>query len=47
MVRQQAHAGASHQFVGGKLLVEAVTQNDHAQPVLGNYPDAVLLPEKA
>ena len=34
-------------FVGGKLLVEAVTQNDHAQPVLGNYPDAVLLPEKA
>jgi acyl-CoA reductase-like NAD-dependent aldehyde dehydrogenase len=34
-------------FVGGKLLVEAVTQADHAQPVLGNYPDAVLLPEKA
>ena len=32
-------------FVGGKLLVEAVTQADHARPVLGNYPDAVLLPE--
>ncbi|MGI4866656.1 MAG: aldehyde dehydrogenase family protein [Janthinobacterium lividum] len=34
-------------FVGGKLLVEAVTQGDHTGPVLGNYPDAVLLPEKA
>ena len=34
-------------FVGGQLLVEAVTQADPGQPVLGNYPDAVLLPEKA
>ena len=33
-------------FVGGKLLVEAVTQGSPSQPVLGNYPDAVLLPEK-
>ena len=32
-------------FVGGKLLVEAVTKGD--TPVLGNYPDATLLPEKA
>ena len=34
-------------FVGGKLLVEAVTQGPPSQPILGNYPDAVLLPEKA
>jgi acyl-CoA reductase-like NAD-dependent aldehyde dehydrogenase len=34
-------------FVGGKLLVEAVTQGAPSQPILGNYPDAVLLPEKA
>jgi acyl-CoA reductase-like NAD-dependent aldehyde dehydrogenase len=34
-------------FVGGKLLVEAVTQGDPTHHVLGNYPDAVLLPEKA
>ncbi|WP_400193004.1 aldehyde dehydrogenase family protein [Hymenobacter sp. B81] len=33
-------------FVGGKLLVEAVTQGEPGQPVLGNYPDATLLPEK-
>jgi acyl-CoA reductase-like NAD-dependent aldehyde dehydrogenase len=32
-------------FVGGKLLVEAVTNGPASQPVLGNYPDAVLLPE--
>ncbi len=31
-------------FVGGALLVEAVTQGP--APVLGNYPDATLLPEK-
>ncbi|MFD1467275.1 aldehyde dehydrogenase family protein [Hymenobacter caeli] len=31
-------------FVGGALLVEAVTQG--YAPVLGNYPDATLLPEK-
>ena len=34
-------------FVGGKLLVEAVTNGPATQPVLGNYPDAILLPEKA
>jgi acyl-CoA reductase-like NAD-dependent aldehyde dehydrogenase len=34
-------------FVGGKLLVEAVTLGAPSQPVLGNYPDSVLLPEKA
>ncbi|PJJ60790.1 aldehyde dehydrogenase family protein [Hymenobacter chitinivorans] len=33
-------------FVGGKLLVEAVTEGAPAQPVLGNYPEATLLPEK-
>ena len=33
-------------FVGGRLLVEAVTQGPAGQPVLGNYPDAILLPEK-
>ena len=33
-------------FVGGKLLVEAVTNGPAGQPVLGNYPDATLLPEK-
>ncbi|GAA4381421.1 aldehyde dehydrogenase family protein [Hymenobacter koreensis] len=33
-------------FVGGKLLVEAVTQGEPTQPVLGNYQDATLLPEK-
>ncbi|UOQ71272.1 aldehyde dehydrogenase family protein [Hymenobacter cellulosilyticus] len=33
-------------FVGGKLLVEAVTEGVPAQPVLGNYPEATLLPEK-
>ena len=33
-------------FVGGKLLVEAVTAGPAGQPVLGNYPDATLLPEK-
>ncbi len=32
-------------FVGGKLLVEAVTHGD--TPVLGNYPEATLLPENA
>ena len=31
-------------FVGGALLVEAVTQGPG--PVLGNYPEATLLPEK-
>ena len=31
-------------FVGGALLVEAVTQGP--TPVLGNFPDATLLPEK-
>ncbi|SHJ27201.1 Acyl-CoA reductase [Hymenobacter daecheongensis DSM 21074] len=31
-------------FVGGALLVEAVTEGDKV--VLGNYPDATLLPEK-
>ncbi len=31
-------------FVGGALLVEAVTNGDG--PILGNYADAVLLPEK-
>jgi len=31
-------------FVGGALLVEAVTRG--YTPVLGNYPDATLLPEK-
>ncbi|QDA62398.1 aldehyde dehydrogenase family protein [Hymenobacter jejuensis] len=30
-------------FVGGKLLVEAVTNGD--QPILGNFEDALLLPE--
>ena len=34
-------------FVGGKLLVEAVTNGTAGQPVLGNYPEATLLPEKA
>lgn len=33
-------------FVGGKLLVEAVTQGPLSEPVLGNYEDAILLPEK-
>ncbi|AYA36677.1 aldehyde dehydrogenase family protein [Hymenobacter oligotrophus] len=33
-------------FVGGKLLVEAVTQASNGQPVLGNYEEALLLPEK-
>jgi acyl-CoA reductase-like NAD-dependent aldehyde dehydrogenase len=33
-------------FVGGKLLVEAVTEGPAGQPVLGNYEDATLLPEK-
>ena len=33
-------------FVGGKLLVEAVTNGPAGQPILGNYPDATLLPEK-
>ncbi|TPE41025.1 aldehyde dehydrogenase family protein [Pontibacter mangrovi] len=33
-------------FVGGKLLVEAVTQGAPSEPVLGNYEDATLLPEK-
>ena len=33
-------------FVGGRLLVEAVTQGPAGVPVLGNYPDATLLPEK-
>ncbi|MCC2547486.1 aldehyde dehydrogenase family protein [Hymenobacter sp. BT175] len=33
-------------FVGGKLLVEAVTEGGTSQPVLGNYEDATLLPEK-
>ena len=33
-------------FVGGKLLVEAVTNGSAGQPVLGNYPEATLLPEK-
>lgn len=32
-------------FVGGKLLVEAVTQGSASEPVLGNYEDAILLPE--
>ena len=32
-------------FVGGKLLVEAVTEGPKKQPVLGNYEDAILLPE--
>jgi len=32
-------------FVGGRLLVEAVTQGPAGQPLLGNYPEAVLLPE--
>ncbi|MCA8829690.1 aldehyde dehydrogenase family protein [Hymenobacter pini] len=31
-------------FVGGNLLVEAVTEGD--KPVLGNFPEATLLPEK-
>ena len=31
-------------FVGGRLLVEAVTQGAPSQPVLGNYADATLLP---
>ena len=33
-------------FVGGKLLVEAVTQGAPTELVLGNYEDALLLPEK-
>jgi acyl-CoA reductase-like NAD-dependent aldehyde dehydrogenase len=33
-------------FVGGRLLVEAVTEGEAAQAVLGNYPEATLLPEK-
>ncbi|GAA4353347.1 aldehyde dehydrogenase family protein [Hymenobacter saemangeumensis] len=33
-------------FVGGRLLVEAVTNGPESQPVLGNYEDATLLPEK-
>ena len=31
-------------FVGGQLLVEALTRGPVGQPVLGNYPGAVLLP---
>lgn len=31
-------------FVGGRLLVEAVTQGAAGQPVFGNYPEATLLP---
>ena len=31
-------------FVGGKLIVEAVTNGPASQPVLGNFPDALLLP---
>ncbi|WP_375417587.1 aldehyde dehydrogenase family protein [uncultured Hymenobacter sp.] len=31
-------------FVGGKYLVEAVTSGPASQPVLGNFPDATLLP---
>ena len=34
-------------FVGGKLLVEAVTHGPAGQPVLGNYPESTLLPEAA
>ena len=34
-------------FVGGKLLVEAVTVGPPGQPVLGNYPEATYLPEAA
>ena len=34
-------------FVGGKLLVEAVTQGPAGQPVLGNYEEATLLPATA
>ncbi|WP_242919784.1 aldehyde dehydrogenase family protein [Pontibacter liquoris] len=33
-------------FVGGKLLVEAVTQGAPTELVLGNYEDSLLLPEK-
>ncbi|WP_224994814.1 aldehyde dehydrogenase family protein [Cesiribacter sp. SM1] len=33
-------------FVGGKLLVEAVTQGAPSETVYGNYEDATLLPEK-
>ena len=33
-------------FVGGKLLVEAVTNGPASHPVLGNYADATQLPEK-
>ena len=33
-------------FVGGKLLVEAVTEGKPGQSVLGNYEEATLLPEK-
>ena len=31
-------------FVGGKLLVEAVTSRPAGHLVLGNYPEATLLP---
>lgn len=34
-------------FVGGKLLVEAVTNGPAGQLVLGNYPNARYLPENA
>lgn len=33
-------------FVGGKLLVEAVTQGAASELVFGNYEDALLLPDK-
>ncbi len=32
-------------FVGGSLLVEAVTVNEHGKPLSGNFDDYTLLPE--
>ena len=32
-------------FVGGKLLIEAVTNSTNNEPVRGNFEDNTLLPE--
>ena len=49
--REEAFGGLGESwkgaFVGGRLLVEAVTQGEPNQPVLGNYADATLLPATA
>lgn len=47
--REEAFGGLGESwkgaFVGGALLVEAVTQEASGQPVRGNYADSLLLPE--